>query len=70
MATNSPEKAQEMLKAGKNMEDKLRSLMRRKDELIGRTKLTQKLEFGHVHAASYNNHTSQVKGIIWNSNLN
>jgi hypothetical protein len=44
--------------------------MRRKDDVIGKTKLTQKLEFGHIHAASYNNHSSNVKGIIWNSNLN
>lgn len=71
MDTASPNKSQEEVKAGtKNLEDKIRALMRKKDEVIGKVKLTLKLEFGHIHASSYNNHGTQVKGIIWNENLN
>jgi len=71
MQTSSPTKYQDTsAKSSKNLEEKIRSLMRRKDDIIGRTKLTQKLEFGHIHAAGYNNHSLNVKGIIWNSNLN
>ena len=71
MSSTSPVKSQDAYSgSGKNLEEKIRSLMRRKDDVIGKTKLTQKLEFGHIHAAAYNNHSSNVKGIIWNPNLN
>ena len=71
MTTASSTKPQEIAKyAGKGIEEKLRSLIRRKDELIGKTKLTQRLEFGHAQTAQYLNHNIQVKGIIWNPNLN
>ncbi|CAI2378793.1 unnamed protein product [Moneuplotes crassus] len=55
---------------GNLVEEKLRNLMRKKDEIINKTKLTQRLEFGHTQISQYVSHSSQVKGVIWNPNLN
>ncbi|CAI2378645.1 unnamed protein product [Moneuplotes crassus] len=72
MSTSSvpQKKEQPTSTGGKGIEEKLRGLMRRKDELIGKTKLTQRLEFGHSQISQYLGHSTQVKGIIWNPNLN
>ena len=70
MNSFSQPKPQEAAKYnGKGVEEKLRSLMRRKDDIIGKNKLTQRLEFGHTEASQYLNHSSQVKGILWNPHL-
>lgn len=50
--------------------EKMRSMISKKNQNRGKSKMSKKLEFGHIDAWSYSHHTTQVKDIFWNANLN
>ena len=70
MKSSSPNKKEKAYKNSREAAEKLRSMMSKKYAIGGPRKLNKKLDFGHVHSCSYLMHTSQVKDIFWNSNIN
>lgn len=70
MKSLSPKKMQEPRRNSRQTAERMRSMISKKNQYKGSQKIAKKLEFGHVHAWSYSHHTTQVKDIFWNANLN